>query len=141
LYRKEKENVVANALFWRNNYGIDQPKYNDREVGNFSAEIKVMLAWYEEIYDLYIDDTTLRKIVTSMMVDASKYPYYTYVEGIMRYKWRIEDKGTMREQLVKVTHDFYIDSHTRIQNSYKRLKILFYWLTIKKMVQQCDIYQ
>jgi len=110
-------------------------------VGNFSAEIKVMLAWYEEIYDLYIDDTTLRKIVTSMMVDASKYPYYTYVEGIMRYKWRIKDKGTMREQLVKVTHDFYIDSHTRIQNSYKRLKILFYWLTIKKMVQQCDIYQ
>jgi len=47
----------------------------------------------------------------------------------------------MREQLVKVTHDSYIDSHTRIQNSYKRLKILFYWLTIKKMVQQCDIYQ
>ena len=45
----------------------------------------------------------------------------------MRYKWRIviENKGITREQLVKVTHDSYIDSHIRIQNSYKRLKILF----------------
>lgn len=45
----------------------------------------------------------------------------------MRYKWRIviENKEIIREQLVKVTHDSYIDSHIRIQNSYKRLKILF----------------
>jgi len=41
--------MVANALFRRNNHGIDQPKYNDREVGNFSGETRVMPVWYEEI--------------------------------------------------------------------------------------------
>jgi hypothetical protein len=50
----------------------------------------------------------------------------------------------LREKVVKTAHDSCIGGHAGIQSSYKRLKAMFYWPLMKKMVKQlvkeCDIY-
>jgi hypothetical protein len=55
----------------------------------------------------------------------------------------IDSEGDLREKLVKEAHDSFIRGHASVQNSYKRLKTMFYWPTMKKMVERivkkCDL--
>jgi hypothetical protein len=51
FYRREKKNMVANALSKRNNH-----EENEREVSNFGVVVKVMSVGHEEVYDFYKND-------------------------------------------------------------------------------------
>jgi len=79
------------------------------------------------------------------MIDATQAPNFTYTNGAVKYKGRIVIGAarSLREELVKTTHDSYIGGHTGIQNTYRRLKAHFYWPSMKigvyQQVQHCDI--
>jgi len=47
LYRKRKENIVANSLSRRNNSEVV-----DKEVGSVGMITKIISAWYDEIHAL-----------------------------------------------------------------------------------------
>jgi hypothetical protein len=76
--------------------------------------------------------------MANKMIDVNKYPFYTHIEGIMKYKERIVvgDKGALSEYLIKFAHNSYIESHVRIHNSYKRLNAHLYWPSMKKLVKK-----
>jgi hypothetical protein len=79
------------------------------------------------------------------MIDATQALNFTYTNGVVKYKGRIVIGAarSLREELVKTTHDSYIGGHTGIQNTYRRLKAHFYWPFMKigvyQQVQHCDI--
>jgi hypothetical protein len=58
------------------------------------------------------------------MLNTSCYLDYTFTKGILRYKNIIViSKGAnLREWLVSLVYDSYIQDYARIHNSYKRLK-------------------
>jgi len=79
------------------------------------------------------------------MLKDKRWADYSFIEGILWYKHKIVmgNKRNSREILVKPSNDSYIERHTSVQNSYKRLKFMFYWSAmktlVKKMMNECDI--
>ena len=130
--------MVANALSRRNNYIDDKQGTESKKVGILNVVTRVVSAWYKKIYDSYKNDIILHEIMANKMIDANKYPFYTHVKGIIKYKERIVvgDKGALSEYLVKFAHNSFIEGHVRIHNSYKRLKAHLYWPSMKKLVKK-----
>ena len=95
-------------------------------------------SWYDQIYNSYKDDAMLQDIIQGKMINTTQALNFTYTNGVVKYKGRIVIGvvGSLREELVKTTHDSYIGGHTGIQNTYRRLKAHFYWPSMKKLVYQ-----
>lgn len=140
LYRKGKENIVANAISRKGNN-----KVHDKEKGDLGAMTKILPPWYEEVHASYDNDSKIQNIIIGRMTKTREEPDYTYEDGVLRYKVKIVvgQKGELRAKLVKFIHDSYVDGHAGIQNSYKRLKENFYWFgmkrMVKKVVDKCNI--
>lgn len=108
--------------------------------------ITVMVpAWHEEVKASYENDSILQGVITEKMINMNSWPQYQFTEGILRFKGRtvIGSRGSLRKSLISTAHDSNIGGHADIQNSYRRLKTLFYWHSMKKMVErvvnECDV--
>jgi hypothetical protein len=77
LYRKGKENIVADALSRKNNSGIPV-----EDIGVLEAITNVLLAWYEDVHASY-EDCKLQAIILGKLTGATGEPDYTYEEGIL----------------------------------------------------------
>jgi len=73
----------------------------------------MVLSWYDQIYSSYKDDVRLQDIIQGKMIDATQAPNFTYTNGVVKYKGRIVigAAGSLREELIKTTHDSYIEGH------------------------------
>jgi hypothetical protein len=62
------------------------------------------------------------------MINSYNWPNYSYIEGVIRFKNKvvIGVKDQLRKKIMKVALNLYIRGHASIQNSYKRLKNMFY---------------
>ena len=89
--------------------------------GWLTAITQVVPSWYDQIYSSYKDDARLQDIIQGKMMDATQTPNFTYTNGVVKYKWRIVigAAGSLRDELVKTTHDSYIGGHAGIQNTYR----------------------
>ncbi len=78
-------------------------------------------------------------------MQPTAHPNYSYQQGLIRYKGRIYigNHGHLRQELVKQLHASSLGGHSGIDNSYKRIKQLFYWPSMKAdiedMVKNCEV--
>ena len=77
LYRKGKENIVADALSRKNNSGIPV-----EDIGALEAITNVLLARYEDVHASY-EDCKLQAIILGKLTGATGELDYTYEEGIL----------------------------------------------------------
>nr|TKR98303.1 hypothetical protein D5086_0000204380 [Populus alba] len=92
--------------------------------GWLTAITQVIPSWYDQVYSSYKDDAKLQDIIQGRMLDTTQDSHFTYTNGVLKYKGRmvVGAAGSLREELVKNTHDSYIGGHAGIQNTYRRLK-------------------
>ncbi|KAL0361082.1 UNVERIFIED_CONTAM: protein NYNRIN [Sesamum radiatum] len=80
-------------------------------------------------------------------MDAHPYTDYTYESGLLKKGCRIcvGKHGGIREKIIKSLHDSTLRRHSGINGTYKRIKLLFYWPTLKENVEawvkECEICQ
>nr|TKR79766.1 hypothetical protein D5086_0000269270 [Populus alba] len=98
----------------------------DTAGGGLAAITQVVPTWYDQVYSSYQGDAKLQDILQGTLINTTQASNFTYNHGVIRYKGRmvIGAAGTLREELVKTTHDSYIGGHAGIQNTYRRLKAL-----------------
>ncbi|KAL0337660.1 UNVERIFIED_CONTAM: Transposon Ty3-G Gag-Pol polyprotein [Sesamum calycinum] len=74
---------------------------------------------------------------SSQTLDATSFPDYEYAAGILRRRGRIcvGSYGGVREKIIKSLHDSALGDHSGITGTYQRIKLLFYWLTLKGDIQ------
>ena len=72
--------------------------------------IQVVPSWYDQVCSSYKDDAKLQDLIQGKMIDATQASNFTYTNGVVKYKGRIVigAAGSLREELVKTTHDSYI---------------------------------
>jgi hypothetical protein len=47
----------------------------------------------------------------------------------------IRENTNVRDKVIKIAHDSCIGCHVSVQNSYMRLKVVFYWPMMKRRVK------
>lgn len=135
-YRKSKENAVANALSKR--------PISSKEC---CAVPTVVPDWLSEVQQSYKRNTKLLDIITTLLIDPQSHIHYSLDQGLLRYKGRffISNHGNLREKLLQVIHSSALGGHSRINNTFQRMKSLFFFFykglkfDVKKRVSNCDI--
>ncbi len=133
-YKKGKENIVADALSRR---GIEE--------GNLHALSTAVPMWANDISGSYTGDTKVQQIITTLLLNPTLPSKYSYQQGIVRYKGRIYigSVGDLKKVIVNQMHATALGGHSGIDNTYKRLKQLFYWpgmkLDVENRVKDCEV--
>jgi hypothetical protein len=69
LYRKGRENIIADALSRKNSCEI-----STKDIGTLKAITNVLPAWYEDVYASYEKDCKLQTIILSKLTGATGNP-------------------------------------------------------------------
>jgi len=96
-------------------------------IGCLTTIIAINPTWFDHISETYRGDNQIKKIVVEKILNKENWPGYLWIYGILRCKNRIVIGSTreLGEKLVVLAHDLQIKRHARVQNSYRRLKIVF----------------
>lgn len=75
-------------------------------------------------------------MLAQILLAPDKYPNYTLVNGILRYKGRIwiGVHSELQHKILMALHSSVIGGHSGIQVTYSRIKRLFAWPGLKKAV-------
>lgn len=77
VYRKGKENIIADALLRR-----PATPFPD----HYHAISRVSPDWHKEIQASYMDDITIQDILAALNTGSNAYPHYSSQNGLLRYK-------------------------------------------------------
>ena len=132
-YKKGKENQATDALS------------SCHEEGQATAVTMVVLEWCSEVVSSYDGDEHIKEILEKVAVGGSEVEGYALKDGLLRYKGRIVvcNKAELKRNIMQSLHESPMGGHSGIQNTYLRVKQLFYWPqlkgTVKEHVLGCDI--
>ena len=110
-----------------------------------AAITKVVPEWCQEVVDSYADDEQIKELLERLMIEPNGAGNYTLTEGMLRFKGRlvIRSKGDLKRIILQYLHDSLVGGHSGIQNTYLRVKQLFYWpkmkTEVKNFVLACDL--
>jgi hypothetical protein len=82
-----------------------------------------------------------------LVVNDQAVPHYSPHSGIIRYKGKIYigNDNELKNKIVSSLHSSAIGGHSSITATYHRVKRIFYWLNMKKNVEnfvtECPVYQ
>ncbi len=126
-YKKGKENLAADALSRR---GFEE--------GSAQAISAVVPTLAKEISESYKDDPKVQHIITTLLLQPTQPTDYTYQQGMVKYKGRIYlgSGGDIKREMVDQMHASAVGGHSGIDNTYKRLKQVFYWPGMKSDVEK-----
>ncbi|KAK4390300.1 Transposon Tf2-11 polyprotein [Sesamum angolense] len=133
-YKKEKDNIAVDAL-------------SRRDHGECATITVIIPNWVMVIQKSYEQDDELLTIMQAKTVKDTSFPAYTLQGGILRRNQRIcmRKSTTLREKIISSLHDSTIGGHSGINETYQRLKSMFYWVNMKddavRWVQSCDVCQ
>ncbi len=134
VYRKGKENKVANAL---SRQGWD--------IGHNMAITTIIPAWTYELEDSYKEGPYYQAIIEKLSLHPEELDSYTYKQGVLRYKGRIcvGSSGNLREKLIKHFHHSTTGGHSGVLHTYQRAKGHFHWKGTRKQIEEqirhCEI--
>ena len=82
-------------------------------------------------------DDKIKELLTTLAIDSSSSPDYSYHQGIVRYKGRVYIGVTteLRRQLISCMHDSAVGGHSSNLGTYARLKSYFFWPRMKREVE------
>ncbi|KAL0334301.1 UNVERIFIED_CONTAM: hypothetical protein Sangu_1586300 [Sesamum angustifolium] len=91
--------------------------------------------WVQELQASYEENTLFQTVIQAKTIDAQSYPDYKYEFGILKRGDMIcvDNHGGIREMIIKSLHDSALGGHSSINRTYQRVKLLFYWPTLRKM--------
>uniref|UniRef100_J3KY79 Reverse transcriptase domain-containing protein n=1 Tax=Oryza brachyantha TaxID=4533 RepID=J3KY79_ORYBR len=103
--------------------------------------------WLTNVVKGYNEDSQATKFLTALAVNAAAIPNFSLHNGILKYKNRIwvGNNSELQTKIVHALHDSPIGGHSGFPVTYRRVKGLFVWPGMKKMVKtlvdECDICQ
>ena len=80
-----------------------------------------------------------------MIVDPKSKQGYTYMNGVIRYMRRlvIGNNKDLKKKILQAQHASPMGGHSEVQNTYHKVKQLFYWTKQNEEVMQfvlaCDV--
>jgi len=132
-YKKGKENVAADALS------------RCHEKGSLVAITTLVLEWCQEIITSYEGDEKVKALLEKVVVSREERDEYSLVGGMLRYQGRlvVGNNGELKRRIIQSLHESAIRGHLGAQNTYLRVKQLFFWpelkTEVKEFVTTCDI--
>ncbi len=133
-YKKGKENLAVNALSRR---GLEE--------GSVQALTTVIPTWVNEVIESYKGDSRVQQIIAEVLQQPESQGNYSYQQRVLRYMGRIYigNKGTLRRELIDHMHTSLLGGHLGMDNTYRRIKQIFYWpglkLETKDRVKGCEV--
>jgi transposase InsO family protein/ribosomal protein L21E len=134
VYRKGSDNTAADAL-------------SRRPTSELFSISSATPDWLLQVLDSYSRDEQAQKLLTALAVSPDTLGHYTLKTGLIRYKGRvwIGNDTSLQLQIMSAMHDSPIGGHSGFPVTYRRIKQLFYWSSmknsIKDYVASCSICQ
>jgi hypothetical protein len=134
MYRKGTDNGAADALSRR----------PSAELYNISSATP---QWLLQVMDGYKNDDQAQKLLAALSVTPAPLGPYTLKAGILRYKDRIwiGNNFPLQNQIMLALHDSPVGGHSGFPVTYRRVKQLFSWpsmkTSVKDYVKSCAICQ
>ena len=132
-YRPSRENKAADAISWLQ--------------GEVSAISCPTPTWLEAVRIEARTHPALECIKKAFVQGDICYKDYRIMGELLWHKGRLvlPFSSQYKETIIREFHDTPVGGHSRILRTFKRLTANFFWLGMKKdvqnFVQQCDIYQ
>ena len=126
-YRKGKDNMAVNALS------------RCHEVGEVAALISTVIPeWCKEIIDSYEGNAKIKQVLERVATGNTGEDGYSLSGGVLRYHGRIVvgDDDDLKKRILRSLHESALGGHSGAQNTYLRLKQLFYWSGLKTEVKK-----
>jgi hypothetical protein len=102
VYKKGSDNKAADDLSRKSFHDAV-----DKGHGAYcNALSSVQPKWLDDVVASYDKDPVAKVIITTLVLDSSSYPNYTWQKGVLRYKFRIwigSDKE-MQSRLIQACH-------------------------------------
>ena len=126
LYKKGEENTDADAL-------SRLPAF---EFGALTV-IAPVCNLFPEIEQSWASDPNIQKLIESLKAGTSYQGPYTWHGTILRRKCRIVvgHDVQLKQKLLQLMHDSALGGHSRVQGTFKRLQLLFFWKGMERDVQ------
>jgi hypothetical protein len=123
-YKKGKENLVADALSRRDTH--------------CHALAACVPEWLEDVKLSYVQDKDSAKLLQKLAQDVSDPPQYSIKDGIIRHgnKIYVGASTNLRLTLLDNFHQSSFGGHSGTKATYQRLKRVFSWPHLKKMVEK-----
>jgi hypothetical protein len=123
-YKKGKENLVADALSRRDTH--------------CHALTACVPEWLEDVKLSYVQDKDSAKLLQKLAQDVSDPPQYSIKDGIIRHgnKIYVGASTNLRLTLLDNFHQSSFGGHSGTKATYQRLKRVFSWPHLKKMVEK-----
>lgn len=136
-YKKGTENRVADALSRR----------QEEEESELRAISGVEPTWMLEVSASYEHNPFAQQLITELITNPVGKPDYTLTQGIIRYKLKlfVGKSSNLRLKIFENMHQSPLGGHSGQQGTYKRVKMVFYWPTMRldifKWVSEYDLCQ
>ena len=108
--------------------------------------IPLTLDWYLKVASNYDRGEWIKELMEQLTLNQVNKPNYTLRNGLLRYKERmvIGDNDSIKKKILEALHNSPVRGHPGVQNTYCRIKQLFYWPGLKKAVKEeyvknCDV--
>jgi hypothetical protein len=127
LYKQGSYNRVADALF--------RKSHPESQCSTIST---VTPKWIEEVISSYAMDDFTSALVAKLSIDLGAAPNYSLNNGLLRYKNRIwiGANHDLQLKLLHACHYSPLGGHFGIPVTHMRMKKLFAWKGMKKVVHQ-----
>eukprot|EP00253_Pinus_taeda_P034459 PITA_34459 len=131
LRKKGKENVVADALSWKD------------DDNTTCTALAIVPDWLDKIRVEYAKDLDYR----AMIENISQYANYEWKNDILWYKRRIylTPSSKFRMKILKESHNSPTAGHVGVFKTYYKIRQSFYWKGMgkkfQKYVTECDVCQ
>jgi len=137
VYKQGADNRVADALSRR-------PHQPDSYLCSISSCVP---SWTSTIIQGYDSDSDAQLLLAKLAVDPSAVPQFSLHDGVLRYKNRLwlGSNSALQHQVMSALHDSPADGHSGFPVTYRRIKQLFAWKSMKSAVKtfvaSCQICQ
>ncbi|KAJ4807690.1 polyprotein [Rhynchospora pubera] len=142
-YKKGTHNLVADALSRRE--GFDENTQSS--CSELCIVSELVPQWVLELQSSYTGDDWILQLRKQLAEGPNRNDLITEHQGLIRYKGRIcvgKAEG-WRDRLLHELHNSGLGGHSGILVTYKKVKSLFYWPSMKQHImdhiRQCDICQ
>ncbi|XP_062187935.1 uncharacterized protein LOC133891241 [Phragmites australis] len=135
-YKKGKDNRVADEL----------SRLNHQQNSECLMISSAQPFWLSEVVQGYHQDPKATQLLTELSINSSQ-GNFKLLNGVIRYKGRIwvGNNTSVQQRIIQALHTSAVGGHSGFLATYQRIKSLFAWSHMQKMikafVEQCAVCQ
>ncbi|KAH9314191.1 hypothetical protein KI387_022818, partial [Taxus chinensis] len=137
IYKKGKENVVVDALSWK-----------DESITALLCAISILQEdWIDETRSKWRNDPTTQNLIHHLQNDPSMFEKFVLKGDALWYKDRLYlcKNSTLKNRILSKLHSSLVGGHSGFLKTYHRVKQDFFWEGLKgdvqKFVAECMVCQ